>query len=188
MSKQIVHKVTERSEASEAGIALQLSQNREIVLSVEADCLERMRKSARVCIEQPQGSTFSIICDEGPYLHGDDSAPPPLAYFSVGIAFCTLTQMSRYAEMTKLNIKHVSLKQKIRFFMKGSALKGTLAGGGLGLQTDITVESDEPADKIREMVRIGEQSCFALQSLVQPVPVETTATLNGERLELAAKD
>jgi len=29
---------------------------------------------------------FSITCDEGAYLAGEDTAPPPLAYFSAGIA------------------------------------------------------------------------------------------------------
>jgi hypothetical protein len=46
-----------------------------------------MKKRALVTLEQPEGSTFSIICDEGAYLDGEDSAPPPLAYFSAGIAF-----------------------------------------------------------------------------------------------------
>ena len=30
---------------------------------------------------------FRIDCDEGPNLGGDDSAPPPLAYFSAALAF-----------------------------------------------------------------------------------------------------
>jgi hypothetical protein len=45
------------------------------------------KKRATVTLEQPEGSTFSIICDEGAYLAGEDTAPPPLAYFSAGIAF-----------------------------------------------------------------------------------------------------
>ena len=30
---------------------------------------------------------FEMICDEGKNLGGDDSAPPPLAYFAASIAF-----------------------------------------------------------------------------------------------------
>jgi hypothetical protein len=30
---------------------------------------------------------FVIDCDEGPQLGGDDSAPPPLAYFAAALAF-----------------------------------------------------------------------------------------------------
>ena len=30
---------------------------------------------------------FEIVCDEGKNLGGDDTAPPPLAYFAASIAF-----------------------------------------------------------------------------------------------------
>ena len=67
--------------------SLQPRQDRELRVAIEAESLEGMKKRAIVTLEQPEGSTFSIICDEGSYLAGEDSAPPPLAYFSAGIAF-----------------------------------------------------------------------------------------------------
>jgi hypothetical protein len=30
---------------------------------------------------------FEIMCDEGEQIGGDDTAPPPLAYFAASIAF-----------------------------------------------------------------------------------------------------
>src|SRR3990167_320963 len=95
-----------------------------------------------------------------------------------------LTQLSRFGKITKLNIKSIRLKQVTRFFMKGSALAGTLRGGSLGLETQIEVESSEPPEKIRHLVKMGEQTCFTLQSLVNPVPVKTGVTLNGAPLAL----
>lgn len=86
--------------------------------------------------------------------------------------------------MTKLNVKSIRLKQIARFFMRGSALAGTLRGGALGLESEIEVESDEPVEKIRHLIKMGEQTCFTLQSLINPVPVRTTATLNGVPLSL----
>lgn len=68
--------------------------------------------------------------------------------------------------------------------MKGSALQGTLRGGSLGLETHIEVESDEPAEKIRHLVKMGEQMCFTLQSLINPVPVKTSVALNGKPLPM----
>jgi hypothetical protein len=95
-----------------------------------------------------------------------------------------LTQLSRFGKITKLNRTSFRLKQTTRFFMKGSALGGTLRGGALGLESEIEVESDEPEEKIRHLVKMGEQTCFTLQSLINPVPVKTTATLNGVPLNL----
>ncbi len=58
---------------------------RTITLHVDAETRERQLKHAIVT----GGSTspFEVYSDEGFYLGGDDSAPSPLAYFSLGIAF-----------------------------------------------------------------------------------------------------
>jgi hypothetical protein len=90
--------------------------------------------------------------------------------------------------MTKLNVKSIRLEQLTRFFMRGSMLAGTLRGGALGLETQIDIESDEPAERIRELIRMGEQTCFTLQSLLQPVPVATRVSLNGAELDLSVRE
>jgi len=95
-----------------------------------------------------------------------------------------LTQLSRFGRIARLDVRSIKLKQVTRFFMKGSALDGSLRGGSLGLETQIEVESSEPPEKIRHLVRMGEQTCFTLQSLVNPVPVKTSVTLNGTPLTL----
>jgi len=86
--------------------------------------------------------------------------------------------------MTKLDVKSIRLKQITRFFMKGSALQGTMRGGAIGLESQIEVESSEPPAKIRHLIKMGEQTCFTLQSLINPVPVKTTVILNGAPLAL----
>jgi hypothetical protein len=75
-----------------------------------------------------------------------------------------------------------------RFFMRGSALAGTMRGGALGLETHIAVESDEPPERIRQLIRMGEQTCFTLQSLIHPVPVQTHVKLNGQVLTLDTRE
>lgn len=88
--EEIVKKVVSRvAEPGPDGVpsSLQPVQDRQLRISVEAEGLAGMKKRAVVTLEQPVGSTFSIICDEGAYLGGEDSAPPPLAYFSASIAF-----------------------------------------------------------------------------------------------------
>ena len=62
----------------------QAGTRREITIKVEAETLERQLKRAVV---RGRTSAFEIYCDEGPQLGGDNAAPPPLAYFSAGVAF-----------------------------------------------------------------------------------------------------
>ena len=88
--EEIVKKLVSRAAKPGLGSvpgSLQPQQDRELRVAIEAESLEGMKKRAIVTLEQPEGSSFSIICDEGAYLAGEDSAPPPLAYFSAGIAF-----------------------------------------------------------------------------------------------------
>tara|TARA_A100001037_G_scaffold54587_4_gene46952 strand:- start:18955 stop:19245 length:291 start_codon:yes stop_codon:yes gene_type:complete len=81
--EEIVRKIEVKE--SEPGLGGKDGSKREIVISLEAETLERQRKVARV--HAGRGSTFEMLSDEGQYLGGDDTAPPPLAYFSAGIAF-----------------------------------------------------------------------------------------------------
>ncbi|MCM2375294.1 OsmC family protein [Aporhodopirellula aestuarii] len=178
----IVSKVMERTDPEEHGASLKPVQKREVVLRLEAESLDNMRKQATVRVDQPKGSTFQIICDEGPYLGGDDSAPPPLAYYSASIAFCLLTQLSRYASIKKLNIHSMKLSQETRFAMEGSVVKGTLAGRGVEVVTNLDIESDESEETIRQMIEVGKNSCFIHQSIMNPVPSRIEATVNGDPL------
>lgn len=51
---------------------------REIVLEADAETLERMRKEGHA-------RGFTAYCDEG--IGGDNTAPPPLAYFGLSVGF-----------------------------------------------------------------------------------------------------
>jgi hypothetical protein len=86
-----------------------------------------------------------------------------------------------------MNVASLRLEQVTRFFMRGSALAGTMQGGALGLETHIEVESNEPPERIRQLIRMGEQTCFTLQSLIQPVPTETHVRLNGQEFALVGE-
>ncbi len=81
----IVERIEQRQADSPS--SLQERQDRELRVHVEAQTLEGMKKEAVVTLEQPVGSVYRMRCDEGAYLAGDDTAPPPLSYFSAAIAF-----------------------------------------------------------------------------------------------------
>ena len=95
-----------------------------------------------------------------------------------------LTQFARLSEMMQVEYRKVRIKQTTRFYREGSVLQGTIVGGPIGLGTAIDIESDEPADRIAEMVRLAEHACFALQSMIQNTEVTTSATINGATLDI----
>jgi hypothetical protein len=52
------------------------------------------------------------------------------------------------------------------------------------LETHLDVDSEEPEERIRELIRVGKQMCYTEQALMNPVPVLTYASLKGEDLQL----
>ena len=71
--------------------------------------------------------------------------------------------------------------------MRGSAREQTLHSGAGGLETHVQIESDEPPERIQELVRMAEQTCFTLGAWTQTVPMTMSATLNGEPLEVEGR-
>lgn len=53
---------------------------REVVMEADAETLEKMRK-------QGHARGFTVQCDEGERTGGENTAPPPLAYFCLSLAF-----------------------------------------------------------------------------------------------------
>lgn len=86
--EKIVEKLKEASSATST--PADPTASRDIRIHVSARTLDGQKKRAEVWSEgqgRPMGSRFAIVCDEGKRIGGDDSAPPPLAYFSAGVAF-----------------------------------------------------------------------------------------------------
>ena len=54
--------------------------NREITIEADAETLQKMRKEGRAL-------GFTVYCDEAERTGGENTAPPPLAYFALSLGF-----------------------------------------------------------------------------------------------------
>jgi hypothetical protein len=77
------------------------------------------------------------------------------------------------------------MRVKVRFWSEGSALAGTLQTGCDGIETELEIESGATADEMGRLVRIAENGCYVLQTLLKGTPVTRRVTLNGEPLSVA---
>lgn len=82
---------------------------------------------------------------------------------------------------TKINKARVFVKAK--FKSEGSVLRETVKAVGMGFETRLELDSDEPAERVAAVVRNAENGCFVLQSILNPVPVERKFTLNGTEFD-----
>ena len=61
-------------------MAEDIQVKREIVLEADAEALQKMRKEGHA-------RGFTVYCDEAESIGGENTAPPPLAYFGLSLAF-----------------------------------------------------------------------------------------------------
>ena len=61
-------------------MAEEVQLSRTFVIEADTEHLERMLKEGHT-----QG--FTLYCDEGPRLGGDNTAPSPLGYFALSIGY-----------------------------------------------------------------------------------------------------
>jgi hypothetical protein len=61
-------------------MAEEVQVKREIIVEADAETIEKMRKEGHA-------RGFTVYCDEGERAGGDNSAPSPLAYFGLSLAF-----------------------------------------------------------------------------------------------------
>ncbi len=155
-------------------------------VNLVAESLDGMKKRAVVEPNLPTWGAYSLTCDEGSALGGDDAAPPPLGYLSAGIAFCLLTHLSSYVRAREMKIDSIRIEQRVNFsttLVTDAEQMGDLKGSCDGVETHVIVEGSEPEDKVQELVRVSENACMAMQSIINATRKSTHLHLNGRLLE-----
>ncbi len=155
-------------------------------VNLMAESLDGMRKRAVVEPNLPTWSAFALTCDEGTALGGDDTAPPPLGYLSSGIAFCLLTHLTAFIRAKKMAVDRICIEQRVNFsttLVTDAEKMGDLKGNCDGVETHVIVEGSETEENIRELARVSENACMAMQSIINATPTSTHLHLNGKQIE-----
>jgi uncharacterized OsmC-like protein len=143
-----------------------------IVREVAGTCevLANGETHSDVALQLPGMSHFALKSDES----AADRAPSGLALLSAGIAFCYMTQLSRYIDYMKFKIRHVRLVQLSPYTFDGHA------GSIEPVATHLFLHGDETNDTHEKFMRISAVTCFlhaTLKAALQPV---VSITLNGK--------
>ena len=132
-------------------------QNENVAVRTEVRALMGMQKEALVYYG-PSGTTWRMVCDEGPYLNGTDLAPFPLAFYSTGMALSFTNEFLKHAAAAGITINNYKLTQDNFYPMQGSALQGDMIGGALPVEMTIALKSDATADVIQQLVTKAERT------------------------------
>jgi hypothetical protein len=87
-----------------------------------------------------------------------------------------------------LKVPYKSARMTIRasYVREGSVIAGTARSYCEGFTTELQIESDEPRERVAQLIRMAEQTCFAMSVVRDPVPCELVAVVNGKPLDYAA--
>jgi uncharacterized OsmC-like protein len=64
--------------------------------------------------------------------------------------------------------------------MHGSVKAGTIDAGSDSIDTIFEIESSEDSEKVKEVLRLARQGCWARRMLEQPTTFNDTLLLNGK--------
>ena len=126
----------------------------------------------------------TVMCDEGPMIGGDDAYPPPIAYMALGLGFCLLTQVGRYASMKKVDYQRAECDVELDLGVSGSVLRGDVQAACHGARTVLRVESDADPAAILEVVTLAKRGCFGEAMIREPVTIGSTIFINGEAVDI----
>ncbi|WP_420581593.1 OsmC-related (seleno)protein [Reichenbachiella sp.] len=152
----------------------------EVNLSAEAGNMQS--KTGVVSVNIPGFSPVKLYCDEQPPV-GQDTAPPPLAFFSAGIGFCLMTHLTDILTARKIQVDSLKLEQRIVFRTNLGHMRdhGYMTNGGCDIvETHVIIESPEPEENIKDLLNEAENGCMAHYALRNPIPWTTRLVYNGK--------
>jgi uncharacterized OsmC-like protein len=86
--------------------------------------------------------------------------------------------------MMKLKVERASCQVVFDYVLRGSVLRGTVNTTWEGVETNLEVISDEPPEKIAQLIKNAKGGCFAENMITQAVPLTSNVKLNGEVLTI----
>lgn len=145
-----------RVEATPGGVNTSLQEHQSRTLHVRGTCTRR--EDGVKVIEQslfsPIGSTFRYLSDEAPERGGRGLAPDAASYVAAGIGFCFMTQLGRYAEIVRKDLRDYRIVQDLHLS------DGSGPARAAPVETHVFVDSGEDDDFARTLLDMGEQTCF----------------------------
>ena len=88
------------------------------------------------------------------------------------------------ARALRIEPKNVCIKITARYSREGSVIAGDARTSCDSIKTELLLDGDEPAERIAQLIKMAEATCFTLAALRNPAPVALEATVNGQPFDL----
>ncbi len=150
-------------------VGLHAEQKRTVHIHTEGMIRDDGLKSIKVQCIQPSGSCFQMLSDDSRASGGQERAPDGLVYLAAGAAFCFMTQIGRYAQITQQNLNGYRIIQDTAYRLIRDDNQALPA-----VETLVCMDTEEPAEKSIKLVQMGEQTCYVHTAFRSAVATEVS--------------
>jgi hypothetical protein len=88
------------------------------------------------------------------------------------------------ARALHIELKNVRITIMARYSREGSVIAGTARTLCDAIKTELSLDSDEAPERVAQLIKMAEATCFTLTALRNPSPVALEARVNGQRFDL----
>ena len=125
--------------------------------------------------------SFAMASDEGKFHGGDNTGPPPLAFFCTGLISCLMTQIRAFSRRLKVPIGDVRIVGRI-LWRAEQAGRDPYVARPVSFELDVDLDSPAPIEDQRKLIHAARKGCFVEASLEVPVPIAHRVKSNGDWL------
>jgi uncharacterized OsmC-like protein len=144
----------------------------EIVFQAKGTASGKMRSEIDLTWVRPDGRNthFQLATDESVALGGEDSAPPPLAYFAASMVGCLMTHVRAFSKTMRIPVRDVDVDASFRWRGR-RASEAPYESRLEAIALDIEIDSDAAEGDLLRLIAAAKQGCFIEQSLSSDVAV-----------------
>lgn len=124
-----------------------------------------------------QAGKFSLIIDEPPELGGTGKGPNPIEVLLSSLISCFMIATSFHAARRRIRVKRLEVEAVGELDIRGFAGEAEVRPGLASVELRATIESDEPEEKVRELVKFVEEHCPVMDTLTRGAKVSTVVTV-----------
>ena len=79
--------------------------------------------------------------------------------------------------MKGIEIKSADVNVELDYFLQGSVIKGTVNNSVTEVRSYFEVDSEETEEKVKEVIKLAKQGCFAESLVRNAIPLVSTLSL-----------
>ena len=151
----LISKTASVDTSQQNAVGLGAEQKRVVHVNTEGSFRDDGLKSLDVECIHPAGSRFRMLSDNSTLTGSQGRAPDGLSYLSAGVAFCFMTQVGRYAQITRQQLDGYRIIQDTAFRLGPDHDPDAFA-----VETLLCLDTGEPPEKSVQLVRMAEQTCY----------------------------